>query len=366
MKFQINGEYITEQARSMYFDDKCQYKEVQEFLSNYLYNDEISKEEINSIIHEIIEGRKKLVGINEFDIVDDNENIREITEEDIVTREDESYQAVVEHMAWNISNYIDPFAFNKSWNFFIGSTPTDAYEYAYTSAEDIARIMRNVEVRSLEYSIKPVEKLNLKLYADFSEKEELLHHGAYLAINPLFVYKLMGKPVYLGNISELYEKLYKYWNNSPYKDEPVIQRRQKEYLKYKKAKEEKRISIHKKIQVTENDIHQKATPDREFISEYGIIDPDGRWYNVEWGKHALRAVSIIKSRHKDIKEINPDQALDMIIEKGYILIRNVSKGEPRIYISPKIFANSYQQKCIEDYKEYFNIEKLEEDTIYMF
>ena len=44
-------------------------------------NSNISEEEKDNILIDIIEGRKKITGINEFELVEDNKKIRSIKEE---------------------------------------------------------------------------------------------------------------------------------------------------------------------------------------------------------------------------------------------------------------------------------------------
>jgi hypothetical protein len=73
LSFKIDGEWLTNFFRTRFWDEKCGYEKA-------LY---LIKESLGDIPEDIcialLEGRKKLVGINEFDLVDDNENIRTLS-----------------------------------------------------------------------------------------------------------------------------------------------------------------------------------------------------------------------------------------------------------------------------------------------
>ena len=77
--FSVDGEWLTDFVRTWFWDENKPYETCENLLLQSLMNPDIPIETTRIIIQDIIEGRKKLVGINEFELVDDNENIRPLS-----------------------------------------------------------------------------------------------------------------------------------------------------------------------------------------------------------------------------------------------------------------------------------------------
>lgn len=368
MNLRVDGTYVTNQARKMFWEDKELYDTVIDYLLNFLVCDDFSLEERKSISKEILEGKKKLVGVNSFDLVEDGEMVKIISPISIATRKYELLKNIEKDMSSNIKNYIDFFAMDKSWLFFVGTTPKQAYEYAYTSADIIADKVYNHDSEFYFIGGRPhmVEPLDCSLVYDDSEKD-FLDHGAYLVNNPKLIKELIGSRVYGGNIVEFYEKLYDYWENSKYKDHPRVKERQNRYLKLKNRKG---TSINTIIDDSYNDERYqkmfKSTWDDEFESEFGIIDLQGHWYNCEWGGHALKAAYILRKNpdnlliDDDINKMSLDRALDIIVDSGYVLIRDVLRDSPHVYAKR---VNSLQKQRIESYCNWFGLDDISYEII---
>lgn len=76
MQFHIDSAFLTDIARSWFWNEKMPYKKSEELLMCCLNTDKLSLEEKKAICKDVIEGRKKFVGIDECQIVDDSKNVR--------------------------------------------------------------------------------------------------------------------------------------------------------------------------------------------------------------------------------------------------------------------------------------------------
>lgn len=372
MKFKIDGEIVTNTVRKMYWQDMEKYEVVRSYLLDFLVCD-LSENELEEIVIQILEGRKRLVGINEFDLVDDGKEIRELTEESKAEREKFLLHRIKEDMNRSIRNYVDIFACDKSWLFFRGNTPKDAYEYAYTDMADIAKLMMSPDVSTFSSYLKiyPTEKLPVEDCFDDSIKD-ILDHGAYLVYKPEFIEELVGDTVTESNTLYFYEKLYEYWENSEYKDDERVKERQNRYLAFKRKTTLDKTREPAKAPVKEEPIIEeptKLTPDN-FNSRFGIIDREGNYYSCKWGEHQFIASRLV-NENKALFGISSDKiidmyhALDMIIDRGYILIRDVEGITPKLYYKKLMHPNSYQEETIDKYCEHFDIVELEYESNYL-
>lgn len=71
--FKIDGEWFTDFIRTLYYAEDKSYEECKEKLLNSLCLQELNEEEKNNLVDQVLFGEKKLVGINELDLVDDEE-----------------------------------------------------------------------------------------------------------------------------------------------------------------------------------------------------------------------------------------------------------------------------------------------------
>ena len=76
--FQIEGEFITDLARTWFWDENKDYDVCENLLLQCLVCDQLTEDDMKAIALQILEGRKKLVGVNEFTLEDDGENIRPV------------------------------------------------------------------------------------------------------------------------------------------------------------------------------------------------------------------------------------------------------------------------------------------------
>lgn len=351
-KLKVSGEYVTEAARDMYWKDKCTYKEAERFLLGFLGG--VEQKEQKKAAKDILEGRKKLKGINEFALIKDEACIRVISPISMVLHEKKAYESVkkdVENCPWK---YIDWYAVDKSWRFFQGFTREDIWQYAYTDMSTIAAKARKQGVFFVKRQQYIGKKLDLsKCYNDSCR--EVLDHGAYLIYNPRLVYELLGEPLNDENRQEFYDRLFDYLEKSGRKDNPTVRKRQNKYLNAM----EKRGTLRNYSDMKEDEYAVfTGKPDKEFSSKYGIIDTEGNWYGCKWSEHSLKAKYILIEKGVVNSSSSLDECLDKTVDLGYVLIRDMDlTGTPCIQGNP----NGKQKKTLEKYQSYFG-QKLEQKT----
>jgi hypothetical protein len=97
LSWKVEGEFITRISREMLWNDHKPYQDVEKFLSDILICDEISDTELKQVIKEILEGKKKLVGINTFSLEDDDSYPkRSLDLSDVLSSKNESDKKVRE------------------------------------------------------------------------------------------------------------------------------------------------------------------------------------------------------------------------------------------------------------------------------
>lgn len=114
LAFSIEGEFITDLARQWFWVENKQYEVCEELLLSCLCTDQITLEEKKIIAQQIIEGRKKLVGLNEFSLEDDNEHIRPISEKLTELTMKLDINEIKDRMSVEMVYFVDPFSTIKS------------------------------------------------------------------------------------------------------------------------------------------------------------------------------------------------------------------------------------------------------------
>lgn len=352
-KLKVSGEYVTEAARNMYWKDKCSYKEAERFLLGFLSG--VEQKEQKKAAKDILEGKKRLEGINTFSLVEDGGYIRTISPISVALHEKKAYESVkedVENCPWK---YIDWYAVDKSWRFFQGFTREDIWQYAYTDMSLIAAKARKQGVFFVKRQQYIGEKLDLSECYDDSCKE-VLDHGAYLIYNPRLVYELLKEPINDENRQEFYDRLFDYLESSEMKDDPVVRKRQNKYLNAMK----KRGVMQRSVSAITEDADAVFTgkPDKEFSSKYGIIDTEGNWYGCKWSEHSLKAKYILIEKRIVDANFSLDECLDKAVDLGYVLIRDMDlTGTPCVQGN----LNEKQKKTLKKYQSHFG-QQLEQKT----
>lgn len=71
IKFQIEGEWLTDFIRNLYYADKHSYEDCKKRLINSLRLQDATETEKTELFDSILYGKKKFTGINELQLVDD-------------------------------------------------------------------------------------------------------------------------------------------------------------------------------------------------------------------------------------------------------------------------------------------------------
>ena len=329
VNFQIEGEFVCDLARVWFWDEGREYSKCEELLLSCLVTDQITLEEKKKIVVEILEGRKKLVGVNSLSLVDDGARIRPLTDKIEEYRKKEIIHKIEEDIQRRPLAYLDPYSCEQN--------PAD-----FRSVIDELRYDEEKDVRDAygKY-LTPYEDLRLWAYSVdsyfygrrvlpgfWNESERpYLDHGFYLIERPRLVYELIGGPV--EDTDKLLTLLRNYLQ--PLVDTgrvnkaaalEIIHRNKK----YEAAQEEKRRQIPEpeEKELTEEELNKKTDYD-DFLSEYGLIDPSGNYYSCNFAGHHAKAFHIIakrEGRDPDFFNLDFDKALDKLYSEGWVIIRN--------------------------------------------
>lgn len=112
--FKVDGEWLTDFVRTWFWNENKPYETCENLLLQSLMCPDVPIEEIKTVIQEIIEGRKKLIGINEFTLVEDNENVRPLSMKLNEQRRTIEIQKMKLIMDSRMILFVDPYSTVKS------------------------------------------------------------------------------------------------------------------------------------------------------------------------------------------------------------------------------------------------------------
>lgn len=329
VNFQIEGEFVCDLARVWFWDEGREYSKCEELLLSCLVTDQITLEEKKKIVVEILEGRKKLVGVNSLSLVDDGARIRPLADKIEEYRKKEIIRQIEEDIQRRPLAYLDLYSCEQN--------PED---YRPTSGDLNYNDEKDVRDAYGKY-LTPYEDLRLWAYSTdsyfygrrvlpgfWNESERpYLDQGFYLIERPALVYELIGGAV--KDTDKLLLLLRNYLqslvDNGKVKraDALEIIHRNK---KHEAAQEESRRQEPepKEKELTEEELNQRTDPD-DFISEYGLIDPSGNYYSCKFAGHHAKAFYIIAKRedkNPDFFNLSFEEALDKLYSESWVIIRN--------------------------------------------
>ena len=116
MHFTIDGDFVTELARTWFWEEDCPYEKSEKLLKSCLVNEQTTDAERDQIVRDIIEGRKKLTGSSDegLSLEDDGENIRPITLKIKETEKKLFIEMLKNRMEYDFLPFVDPFSTVKS------------------------------------------------------------------------------------------------------------------------------------------------------------------------------------------------------------------------------------------------------------
>lgn len=112
--WKVDGAFICDLARTWFWDEDKPYAKCEELILTCLGGNDLEERELKLIAQDIIEGRKKLVGINLFDLVDDNENVRPLSMKLEEVRLRQKISETRDLMNIRMIDFVDPYCTIKS------------------------------------------------------------------------------------------------------------------------------------------------------------------------------------------------------------------------------------------------------------
>lgn len=375
--FKVEGEFICDLARTMFWDDDRPYEACEELLLSCLGTDEISLDEKKGIAQDILEGKKKLIGINCFDLVDDNENVRPITNKIKQLQDKLQLKRIKEHMELNPLLYVDPYSTVKSLRaareYKQISTYKEAYRYFCFSEFDFDDSNEFPEYRSetmcglwLLHEPELVLKVNGGPCSYYDDRN-LFWKEIYEAVKERKGSFAARNERYLGSVrveENKREEKIRNEEEAMAKGKEAVKVIEAEietdYEKHINAMSYREYAAHLK-EMDPMNIEYDVRPDNIKNFE-GLIDLEENFYSCSFGGHNIKAYHIlvtywdkfdfkkligkdIKSRREANHVLKMDTALDVIIDAGWIATRYLPyRGSYLSYKDDILFKATKAQK----------------------
>lgn len=334
----VSGDFITNMARTWFWDEHRPLNLSLDLLKTCIQD--VSEEEAQAISISILEGRKKFVGINQFELVDDNEHVRTMTDYIMGLEKQKTIQAIIIDMQGNFFKYVD-----------IYSTIKSSHSSCIIGINTFQECRQWFTMERNQYSGSYDE-----IYIDYYKKNLIdlpTMGGLWLINEPETVYEackgemnLIGKPEFWHRIYEIK------------KDDPDFKDRNERYLcsiRPKPSFEERMhalLSTYNKEHPKDSEETPEYLTDAWFAYQYkhtkekmycmepddidcweGLIAPNGDFYSCDFGGHNAKAYYLlvrhpewINSTKEDIMNsvsIRMDNSLDILLEQGWCATRSV-------------------------------------------
>lgn len=352
LHFQIDGEYVCDLARTMFWDEDRPYEACEEILVGCLGTDQISLDEKKKIAQEILEGKKLLVGINEFELIDDGKKIRPISQKIKQLQDQLKIREIADHINSNPLLYVDPYSTVKSiksakLNNYISSYK-DAYEYFCFNEFDFDHVNEYPEYMSetmcglwLLHEPELVLKANGGPYSNYDK--ELFWENIYREINDRTGAFLARNERYLGSVRVKENKREEKIRNEKEaldRGKKIVKKIEAEmaedYKKHIDTMSYREYAAYLK-ELDPINIEYDVLPDNIMKFE-GLIDLEGNFYSCSFGGHNTKAYHIlvtywdkfdfkkligkdIQSRSEARHMLQMDRSLDVIISANWIATR---------------------------------------------
>lgn len=134
LHFSMDGEFLTAIARDWFWNMDKPYKKCEELLLSCMMGG--NEEEKRHVCQDIIEGRKKLVGVNEFELVDDNVHVRSLGQKVEELQHKMLVSQIREDMIVHPLKYIDRFAMSFDYDTLCKDVERHYIDYSYDSIKD--------------------------------------------------------------------------------------------------------------------------------------------------------------------------------------------------------------------------------------
>lgn len=341
--FKIEGEFITELARTWFWEEDKPYSTCEELLLECMMTDQIDMDTKKRLIVEILEGRKKLVGVNTFYLEDDNEKIRPLSQK-IEEKEFKNGVLWVENeMQVRAIDFIDPYSTLRSIK-----ALRDSQTRSCSSFDDC--------FKHFAYNHCGLWKSDEDDDYDTRYETQATKLGMWLFFYPKIAWVAtkrrsvkIGSDAFWDNV---YEQI-KDWGDKSFCE------RNERYLADRRVFSRKDDSFDDTIQrgiQERKEVIEQADPDSregfeaavglqtledegagkdrllyvtvpdEIVKWEGLISPTGMFYSCTFGGHNLKAYNIMAANPNmfpgfEDKRVYSDRALDTLMEYGWCATR---------------------------------------------
>lgn len=338
LNFSVNGSFITDLLRTWYWDEHRPITVCENLIQTCCSG--IDESIQTEILCAILEGRKKLVGVNTFTLVDDNERIRPLINK---LKEDERQNIIMRirvDMTGNFRKYVDIYATIKSSHIDalsrngMPNTFQECREYFTMDKNHVTGELQEIDIQGTALIDTPTMG------------------GLWLIHFPELVYDACHGDMNVIGKSEFWENIY-----TLTKDNLDFDDRNERYL-FSRRQPDTEERMRNLIKAYEEENTQSETSEPEFLSpewmkyQYqqtreityltepdniehweGLIAPNGDFYSVEFGGHNQKAYFIL-IMHADLFQQTPeyfinhpniraDNALDTLLEYGWCATRSI-------------------------------------------
>ena len=318
LTFKLSGEWITDYVRELFWVCHRPYENAEEILLSCLVNDEVSIEERKDIAQDIIEGKSKLVGVNEFYVVEDGSNVRRIR--DALVKSDKDLKS--------ISNKVDKL--QKRSQELVDELEEQSIRAKEKELECQLNKVKDAMGNSnmlfpMDIGLRQITQHDIQMYAD---RYDLLYRNVSWGNNSwIQFYKISGElcsPDYLRSIGAL---------NQTFESD-----------------------------TESNDMESIVEDDKEDcdFDHYGWLAPDGKYTRARFGDHEKVALEILdeKDWYQDYcQEENMSATCDcglylandyLVNKKGYVLLHNPYGYGNTLISAPKRLTKA-QKEFLYDY-----------------
>lgn len=314
LNFSISGEFLTDLARSWYFDEGKDYSKSEELLMNCMVTEEDSDELIQykkQVALDIIEGRKMFVGINNLTLIDDVRGVPiRLVQLEELTRKLNLVQKENEELTATVASQQEVIRVTKE--------VSDGYK------DTLDKI--NAKMKTFTYMNSPVYRL--RVHFSRSNMLDPLTKSTDIIRGMKVTEEMTQEIVDLCKQANIYpvNRRHGFWEWMSFYDRDTDELMSSEDL-IERGFAIRKEESEEKLSETQED--EENVDIRE--PEYGWLSPSGEFKESPWGTHEGSAQEIVEKngwnkefRSWDVRDKdNPRLARDFLVQvKGYVLIDN--------------------------------------------
>ena len=305
LQFTVDGEWLTDFVRLWFWNEDKPYDTCKELIGSCIYSDDDSI--ITEITDSILEGRKKFIGINEFELVDDNQKVRHISEKLEEVKHKNAIHEIELDIIKNGIRYVDPYSTVKSIS-------EGKSKYNINTAEECSLYFQYGE--SSRYDL-----LNGYYAPTLPAVDSPTCAGLWLFYKPEIIYQATeNRKVTVGSI-EFWENVYQIT-----KDWEGFQDRNKLYLAKVRASNKILAENPRNYSKVNSNLGYRQPPhiDNTLPCWSGLISPKGDFYPADFGEHESVAFHYIITHNTEYQnEVVWDRSLLILLKQGWIALRGI-------------------------------------------